>query len=342
MSDKKIKPTTSSAIRNAMRQRREPPSELREPPSGLIQPMDDQEVPSWASEQTTQPEQDSSRSSQHGQIVMVPINKIRPGRYQKRETRDEEKYQLLKEQIKDLGFRFVAALCVDPDDGNFYNLMMGGHLRLEAASELGIEEVSAIICDYDQLALAKGTYYENNGRQRLTPIEEGRIFEQCMKDRGWTQEEVAEHLVVPGGRKYISFCITAANADADIQEVLRREPGRGRRCFSYLLRLDELGKEKAMKHRKPIIEDFLAGKISTDAVELRVNRILERERNNEAQEGTAEDKETVEDIKLQSKILTAQKSIEGLEKRIGVSAPSPLVRESLLKLKKKIEELLGR
>jgi ParB/RepB/Spo0J family partition protein len=220
--------------------------------------------------------------------------------------------------------------------------MMGGHLRLEAASELCIEDVSAIICDYDQLALAKGTYYENNGRQRLTPIEEGRIFEQCMKDRSWTQEEVAEHLVVPGGRKYISFCITAANADADVQEVLRREPGRGRRCFSYLLRLDELGREKAMKLRQPIIEDFLAGKISTDAVELRVSRILERERNSEAQEGADESKETIEDIKLQSKILTAQRSIDGLEKKIGVSAPSQSVRESLLKLKEKIEAILGR
>ena len=87
------------------------------------QPSNDQEIPSWASDHVT----DTNPS----RIVTIPIGKIRPGRYQKRETVDPEKYQQLKDQILELGFQFVAILCVDPDDSAYYNLMMGGHLRIK-------------------------------------------------------------------------------------------------------------------------------------------------------------------------------------------------------------------
>lgn len=297
-------------------------------------PLNDQEIPSWASEHVT----DTNPS----RIVTIPISKIRPGRYQKRETVDPEKYQQLKDQIRELGFQFVAILCPDPDDSNFYNLMMGGHLRIQAAAELGITEVSAIIREYDRVALAKGTYFENNGRQSLTPMEEGLIFEQCMSDEGWTQQELAEKLIVAGGQSYISFCINAAMATPDLQEMLRKEPGRGRRCFSYLLRLDALGTEKAMKLREPIIRDFLDGKITTDEVEVQVNRILKREQSEEEGEDEARYAGSLDDIKQQSKLLSAIKGFHRFEKIIGDSSPSPEVRESLLVLKQKIESILDR
>lgn len=303
-----------------------------------VQPSNDQEVPSWASEHVT----DTNHPLSPSRIVTVPISKIRPGRYQKRETVDPEKYQQLKDQIRELGFQFVAILCPDPDDPACYNLMMGGHLRIQAASELGITEVSAIIREYDRVALAKGTYFENNGRQSLTPMEEGLIFQQCMNDEGWTQQELAEKLIVSGGQSYISFCINAAMAAPDLQEMLRKEPGRGRRCFSYLLRLDDLGAEKAMKLREPIIRDFLGGKISTDEVEVQVNRILKREQSGEEREDEARDPAPLDDVRQQSKLLSAIKGFHRFEKIIGDSSPSQEVRESLLVLKQKIESILDR
>lgn len=305
-----------------------------------VQPSNDREIPSWASEQVAQPMPE--QEDQGSRVTMIPIDKIRAGRYQKRETVDPEKYQQLKDQIRELGFQFVAILCPDPDDSNFYNLMMGGHLRIQAASELGITEVSAIIREYDRVALAKGTYFENNGRQSLTPMEEGLIFQQCMNDEGWTQQEAAEKLIVAGGQSYISFCINAAMAAPDLQEMLRKEPGRGRRCFSYLARLDALGQEKAVKLREPIIKDFLDGKISTDDVEVQVNRILKREQ--QSGETPSEDNEArdLEDIKRQSRLVSAVKSFHRFEKIIGDSPPSQEVRESLLVLKQKIESILQR
>jgi ParB/RepB/Spo0J family partition protein len=322
MSEKpKPKSTTSAAIRNAMRQRREPPSDLQEPSSaGLIQA-----------------EQPANRPSQ---IITVPISKIRPGRYQKRETRDEEKYQQLKDQIRELGFQFVAILCVDPDDPSYYNLMMGGHLRIQAASELGITEVPAIIREHDRVALAKGTYFENNGRQSLTPMEEGLIFQQCMNDEGWTQQELAEKLIVTGGQPYISFCINASNAALDLQEMLRKEPGRGRRCFSYLARLDALGQERAVGLREPIIKDFLGGKITTDEVEVQVNKILRRDQGDDGI--IEEDTGDTTDTKQQSRLNSAVKSFHRFERIIGDTLPSQEIRESLVVLRQKIDSILDR
>jgi ParB/RepB/Spo0J family partition protein len=293
-----------------------------------------------------QPAQPAAEQGDHGsRIVTVPIASIRPGRYQKRETRDEEKYQQLKDQFQELGFQFVAILCKDPDDPAYYNLMLGGHLRIQAASELGITEVPAIIREYDRVALAKGTYFENNGRQSLTPMEEGLIFQQCMDDEGWTRQEVAEKLVVAGGKTYISFCTTAATAASDLQEMLRKDPGRGRRCFYYLQNLDDLGQERAMELRASIIKDFLGGKITTDEVDIRVKRILKQAQNGEEISGesiAAEEEISLDGIKQQSNILSAVKSFHRFEKAIGALPPTPEVRDSLLTLRQKIDSILDR
>lgn len=269
-------------------------------------------------------------------IHTVPIATIRPGRYQKRESVDPEKYQQLKDQIEELGLNFVAILCVDPDDANYYNPMMGGHLRIQAASELGITEVSAIIRDYDRMALAKGTYFENNGRQPLSLIEEGNIFKQCQEDAGWTQEEIAKNLIVPGGRSHVALCLLTVTAAPDIQEMLRRDPKRGQRCFYYLRQLDELGEARAIELRAPIIADFLAKKISTDEVRIKVEQLLSNER------GETTYPLSLEEVRRQHTITSTVKSFHRFEKEIGTAALNQKERESLQALKTKIDALLER
>src|SRR5258708_3022553 len=68
-------------------------------------------------------------------LLTVPLERIRPGQYQKREFVDPEKYQQLKDQITSLGFNFVAILFVDPNDPDYYNPAMRGHIRIQAARE---------------------------------------------------------------------------------------------------------------------------------------------------------------------------------------------------------------
>jgi ParB/RepB/Spo0J family partition protein len=272
-------------------------------------------------------------------LSMVAIDRIRPGRYQKRESVDPEKYQQLKDQIRDLGLNFVAILCVDPEDENYYNLMMGGHLRVQAAGELGITEVPATIRDYNSLDLGKGTYFENNGRQQLTLIEEGLIFKQFQEDEGWTQEEIATKLIVPGGRSHVALCMLTVTAPPDIQEMLRQDPKRGHRCFTYLKQLDVLGEERAITLRGPIIHDFLLGSLSTDDVQVLVKQILAR-----GQSGQSGDDDSVSlpIVRRQNKISSTIKSFRRFEKEIGDEVPSPGERDALLRLRAKVEDILKR
>jgi ParB family chromosome partitioning protein len=300
---------------------------------------------------TRLPVQDPAKSiQQHGvhgdrvpsssrRIIMIPIEKIRPGRYQKRESVDPEKYQQLKDQVRDLGLNFVAILCVDPDDDNFYNLIMGGHLRIQAAGELGITEVPAIIREYNRLELGKGTYFENNGRQPLTLIEEGLIFKQFKDDEGWTQEEIAKNLIVPGGRSHVALCMLTVTAPPDIQEMLRQDPKRGNRCFTYLKQLDILGEERAIELRRPIIYDFLLGKLSTDEVQVMVKQILAREQGELSED---DESASLPIVRRQNKIASTIKSFRRFEKEIGDAVPSVVERDALLRLKTKVEDILKR
>ena len=269
-------------------------------------------------------------------ITTVPIERIRPGRYQKREVIDTVKYQQLKDQIQELGLNFVAVLCIDPEDANFYNPMMGGHLRIQAAGEVGITEISAIIREYNRLALAKGTYFENNGRQPLSLIDEGLIFKQCQEDEGWTQEEIAKHLLVPGGRSHVALCLLTVTAPPDIQAMLRKDPKRGQRCFYYLRQLDILGEERAIQLRAPIIRDFISGKISTDEVAVLVKQLLQ------GTQAVAENPVSLNDVRRKNTITSTIKSFRRFEKEMGHTTPSQEERETLMELRAQIDGILER
>ncbi len=268
-------------------------------------------------------------------LVSLPISSIRANRYQKRETVNEEEYQILKEQIRDLGLLFTAVVCEDPDDPAYYNLMMGGHLRLQAAAELGITEVQASVQNYDSLKIGKGTYFENRGRQPLSLVEQGLVFLQFQEDEGWTQEEIAQNLHTQ--RPHVSAAILAVRSAPDIQEMLRKAPDRGKRCAYYLRQLDELGPEKAIALRGPIIADFLSRKISTDEVKELVADILKREKS-EGKEGEV----SVEVAQGKEKVITISKNLQRYVKRLGDRVPSHDERAELVKVKESIEAILSR
>jgi ParB/RepB/Spo0J family partition protein len=269
-------------------------------------------------------------------LQTIPIVQIRPGRFQKRESVDPEKFQQLKDQISELGFNFVAILFIDQDDPNYFNPAMGGHLRIQAARELGITEILAIVREFDDVALAKGTYMENQARQQLTIIEEGLIFQECQETLGWTQEEIAKNLIVPGGRSHVAVCMLAVTAAPDLREMLRKDPRRGQRAFYYFRQLDELGEKRAMELRAPHIENFLLGKISTDEVRLIMKQILDKEHGQDLEPIS------LEQVRREHKLTSSMTSFQRFERDLGTGQPSEAERESLRKLKKKIDEILER
>jgi hypothetical protein len=161
------------------------------------------------------------------------------------------------------------------------------------------------------------------GRQPLTIVEEGLIFQACQDDPDlqWTQEEIAKYLIVPGGRSHVALCLDAARAAPDLREMLRRDPKRGQRTLYYFRLLDELGEEWAAELRAPHIEHFLLGKISTDEVRLIMHQILAKEH------GESEDDLSLEQARREHRAISTLASFQRFEKAIGNGIPNQRERE---------------
>lgn len=208
---------------------------------------------------------------------MLPVDRIRAGQYQQRrpEAIDPVKYAQLERQMRsDLEqgtLRLQLYVMPDPDDSTFYNPARGGHLRLEIARKLGVTELLCEVLPYNAEELARGTLFENEGRQDLTIVEKGQTYLLLMHDFALTQQEVAEKYHVDGGRDYVARCISAAEADPDIQAMIFADPDRSMRAVVYLSQLS--GRPNAIEERAPIIQAFLEGHLTVDGVNIAVQQV---------------------------------------------------------------------
>jgi ParB/RepB/Spo0J family partition protein len=278
-------------------------------------------------------------------LKVVPIGRLRPGRYQKREKIDQEKYRQLVGQMKSEGLRYIFFVSVDQEDDSFYNPTMGGHIRLMAAKEVGIQEVLIFQEDYDQLRMAKGSVFENQGRQDLDIVAKGKTFQLFREDFGWTQERIAKELLIEGGRDHVARCMLAAESAPDIQAMLMQDPDRGFRVLTYLRQLDVLDEGKgnqgrAARARAPIIAAFLNREISTDGVKVAVDQVLRPS----AEQPTFEGQSTfqVEVIRRTERITATRKSWQRFLKEVGDAVPTQGERDELLALRREIDAVLAR
>ncbi len=283
------------------------------------------------------------------QFQLVPIDSIRPGPYQVRMLVDPEKDEQLRKQIKtDLEkhgtLQFVFVVSVDQDDEQFYNPKMGGHRRLKIAQELGVNEVFIWIDSYDQEELARGTYFENNpgARQDLTIVEEGELFRRVQQRLGWTQMTIAERFSVEGGQPHVARCIQAASYPDDIRQMLFRDPERGMRAAEKLAQLEALGSERGREARAPLIEAFLEKKLSTDSIQIAVDRILGRASFEEGGQTQQEPALPIEQLRRLERATTARKSFGRYLREIGEARPSDEERAELEMLHQQIEVILAR
>lgn len=123
-------------------------------------------------------------------VEKVPVDKIVPSRYQPRVVFNEESIKELANSIKEKG---IIQPIILAKKQNGYELV-AGERRWRAVKSLGLKEISAIIKvvrDSDALELA---LIENIQRENLNPIEEANAYERLMKERAFTQDELAKNV----------------------------------------------------------------------------------------------------------------------------------------------------
>ncbi len=145
-------------------------------------------------------------------VIKIPIDKIRPSRYQPRIHFDEEALFELAQSIKENGL--IQPITVRKDE-NYYEII-AGERRYRACILAGFNEVSCYVMSPSEEQAAQMALVENVQRENLSAIEEAKSYVQIMRQAELTQEEVAQK--IGKSQSAIANKIRLLNLPEEIQE----------------------------------------------------------------------------------------------------------------------------
>lgn len=124
------------------------------------------------------------------EVRLLPIHAIDPNREQPRRSFDEDALNELAQSIRAVGV--IQPIIVAPN-GERYTII-AGERRYRASRLAGLEEIPAIVRDWDEQTRLEAALIENLQRDDLNPIEEAMGVRRLMDEAGLTQEKAAERL----------------------------------------------------------------------------------------------------------------------------------------------------
>lgn len=119
--------------------------------------------------------------------TQIPVTEIRTNPYQPRREFDQEKLDELSESIQLHGL-FTPILVRKSIHG--YELI-AGERRWRATKQAGIEDINAIIVDFNDEQMMEISLIENVQREDLNVVEEALAYQQMIDKFGYTQQEIA-------------------------------------------------------------------------------------------------------------------------------------------------------
>ena len=152
--------------------------------------------------------------TQTGKTVEIPVEKIRPSRYQPRLHFDPAAMHELTESVKNNGL--IQPITVrEIEDG--YEII-AGERRWRACRNAGFETVPCYILSPNENEAAEMSMVENIQRENLTAVEEAKGYVQLMRQANMTQEEVAKR--VGKSQSAIANKIRLLNLPQEVQDAV--------------------------------------------------------------------------------------------------------------------------
>lgn len=153
------------------------------------------------------------------ELKNIPIECLKPGKYQTRRIFDPKALQELAESIKAEGL--IQPIIVRPvnsgDKKNEYEIV-AGERRWRAAQLAEIDMVPCLINYYSDEQVAAITPIENVQRENLNPIEEALAYQHLIEEFEYIHEEVAA--AVGKSRTKITNLLRLLKLDVRVQELL--------------------------------------------------------------------------------------------------------------------------
>jgi len=148
----------------------------------------------------------------------MPIEKLRPGRYQPRQHFDEESMRALIESVRRQGIIQPILVRRDPDVPEVFEII-AGERRWRAAQTVQLHEVPVVIRDISDDDALQVALIENIQRQDLNPIEEAEGYKRLTDDFGHSQNEVAE--AVGKSRSHVANTLRLLSLPPEVLEMVR-------------------------------------------------------------------------------------------------------------------------
>jgi ParB family chromosome partitioning protein len=149
----------------------------------------------------------------------LPVERLRPGKYQPRTHMEEGALMELAASIRSQGvMQPILVRAVDPTPGAERYEIVAGERRWRAAQLAGLGEVPVLVRNIpDEQALAMALI-ENIQRENLNPLEEAQGLQRLIDEFGLTHQEAAD--AVGRSRPAASNLLRLLQLVAPVQELL--------------------------------------------------------------------------------------------------------------------------
>ncbi len=177
----------------------------------------------------------------------VPVEWIRPGKYQPRKTMDDEPLQELAASIKAQG---VMQPIVLPSIGENRYEIIAGERRWRATQLAGLDKIPAVIKDVNDEAAVAMSLIENIQREDLNPMEEALALQRLIEEFDLTHQQVAD--AVGKSRTAVTNFLRLKNLSPEVAQMLAHgdiEMGHARALLSLSFEQQgSVAREIAGKH----------------------------------------------------------------------------------------------
>ena len=145
---------------------------------------------------------------------LIPINEINLSKFQTRKKFDEEKLKGLSKSIEKNGL--IQPIIVRKGKKKFE--LVAGERRLKACKLVGIDEIPAIVSDFDDRKAFESGLIENLQREDLTSIEEAEGYNRLMNEFNYTQEELA--IIVSKSRSHVANLLRLISLPKEVKKFI--------------------------------------------------------------------------------------------------------------------------
>ena len=153
-------------------------------------------------------------AEREGTLRELPVNDIRPNRYQPRRAIDPTALKELQESMAANGL--LQPVVVRPSGGHWE--LVAGERRWRAAKELGWKHLAAVVREVDERTLLTLALVENLQRSSLSPIDEAEGYQRLASQFELSQGDIAQ--AIGRDRSTVANAIRLLRLPRSVQQLI--------------------------------------------------------------------------------------------------------------------------